>query len=588
MTDARARRTLIAFLVILTLVVFLRLASSARGSTPSGADSGFRSASGPAHPRVAAAGTGPGTAPVAMQIEESGGLLLAASTAHRTLVLRGLQPRSGDLELDWEARVAGDLAARGSGSVMARSGGVSRLVLSIPLPAVERPAGLDLEVRARDAGRLAGEAIFPFTLYPAGARPLADLLAHARVALYDPEGKAAPALASLGLSPEVVRAPENLALYRGDLIVVGPGGFARGREALGPVLAARARSGMPVLILDQPSLPGTLSEDLRLWPSFSVSPETSVLFSAGHPILDGLAGAGGPAYFAAARSGVRPLLPPTRGNFRIVAELRVRSGPALEEGVSLLEFALGSGTIVAAQAALCDDFRSDARARILLANTLAYLLGGPRPMKKTVLYGQSLDDLPACLSALGPRALPAPADLEGVEVLLMPGDWRAPRLRGARGLPPLARVASFLHEGGTVLLLNPQTLVLDFLRGLSGAGVYFEAAPDLFPARDQAGEPGLLQGIGPEDLALLARPGRAEFRLRALPGADGVEPTLIIPGLARYRVGAGTLVALALPDTGDCSLPRISSLLARLLTNLGVPLDPGPGIDPEAITRLSE
>jgi len=587
-SDARARRTLIVFLVILTLVVFLRLASAARGSTPSGAETAIRPASGVPHPR-AAGRLGPATAPIAMQIEESGGLLLAASTAHRTLVLRGLQPRSGDLELDWEARVAGDLAARGTGSVVARSGGVSRLVLSIPLPAVERPAGLELEVRARDAGQLAGEAIFPFTLYPAGAgRPIADLLARARVALYDPEWKAAPALVSLGVAPDEVRAPEDLAFYRGDLIVVGPGGFARGREALGPVLAARARSGMPVLILDQPTLPGTLSEDLRLWPSFSASPETSVLFSAGHPILDGLAGAGGPAYFAASRSGVRPLLPPTRGNFRIVAELRVRSGPALEEGVFLLEFALGAGTVVAAQAALCDDFRSDARARILLANTLAYLLGGPRPMKKTGLYGLSLDDLPACLSGLRPRALPAPAGLEGVEVLLMSGDWRAPRLRGARGLPPLARVASFLHDGGTVLLLNPQTLVLDFLRGLSGAGVYFEAAPELFPARGEAGEPGLLQGIGPEDLALLARPGRAELRLRALPGPDRVEPTLMAPGLACYRVGAGTLVALTLPDTGDCSLPRTSSLLARLLTNLGVPLDPGPGIEPEAITLLNE
>jgi hypothetical protein len=592
MIDARARRAVVIFLLILTLVVLLRAVSTAHGAT-----TGARAVE---RPERRSPGRFPAVTdrnlPVSIQIEETGDLLAGGTTAHRTLLLRGLQPRSGELELDWEARVPAGLAASGRESVSTRSGGSSRIILSIPLPAVQDPVGLELRVRASDAGRLAGEAAFAFTLYPPeGARRMAEILGRSRVALYDPEGKAAATLRSLGLLTVAVNSYEDLTLGRADLIVVGPGGFSRGSEALGPILAARVKSGTPVLILDQPTLPGTLSEDLRLWPSFNRSPETSVVFSPDHPILSGLRGDSGAAYFAATPARIRPLLPPTRGNFRVVAEVRVRTGPSWQEGVELLEFRIGEGTVLVAQASLCADYEADPRARILLANSLAYLLAGRQRLKRTFVYGGSTEDLAACVARLAPRAPRAPADLEGVEVLLVSGDWQAPRLKEARGLPPLARVARFLHEGGTVLLLNPQTLVLDYLRGVSGSNVYFETGAGPGAGTDgvvslagDAGSLTLMQGISADDLVLLKRPGRPEFRLRALPGSSEVRTTLVAPGLARYLVGRGTLVALTLPDASDCSLPRTSSLISRILTNLGVPLDPGPGIDPEAITLLDK
>ena len=80
---------------------------------------------------------------------------------------------------------------------------------------------------------------------------VAARFARSRVALYDPTGTAAPALAALGLRPEIFRTFEGLALFQGDLIVVGPDGFSRGHEALGPILAARVRTGMRLLLLDQ-------------------------------------------------------------------------------------------------------------------------------------------------------------------------------------------------------------------------------------------------------------------------------------------------------------------------------------------------
>lgn len=576
MAAARPRRAVALFLLILTLVVFLRLVSAAEGA----------SLGRPERP-LPEAGRLPAPAPISLQVEEAGDLLVGGGTAHRTLVVRGLRAWSGGLQVNWEARVGGSVTASGRRSISARQGGAARVILSVPLPEVDRPVGVELRVEVTDAGRPAGEAAFPFTLYPAGrGEAIARLLSRARVALYDPEGRAGRALRALGILPEEFASFQGLALYEGDLIVVGPGGFARGREGLGPALAARARSGMRALILEQPTLPGTLSEDLRLWPSFSRSRENAVVLAPAHPLLLGLSRDEGTGFFGASPAWIRPLLPPTRGNFRIIAQERLRSGPSWQEGVRVLEFAIGDGVVLMAQSSLCSDYGRDPRARILLANALAYLLGERPGLKRTFLYGRAVEDLPPCLARLAPRLTAARDGLDKAEVLLVPGDWQAPRLAAASDLPPLADVARFQREGGTVVLLNPQTLVADYLERIAGAPVHFET-----PARDApppGAPPALLQGIAPEDLDLLHRPGRPELRLRPAPGPDGIEALLLVPGIALYRVGRGSLVALALPEADTCAAPRTSSLLARLFTNLGIPLDQPPGIDPAAISLLDE
>lgn len=411
------------------------------------------------------------------------------------------------------------------------------------------------------------------------------LFSRARVALFDPEGKAAPALGALGIQSEIFSTFEGLALYRGDLIVIGPGGFTRGREALGPILAARARSGMRLLLLEQPSLPGTLSEDLRLWPSFARSADSTALFAAHHPVLRGVA-TGRPPAALAGTPRVRPLLPPAHGNFRVIAGIRTRSGTSWQEGVTLLEVPIGRGVVLAAQESLCADFDTDPGARMVLANAVAYLLGERPELKKSYMYGGSPEDLPACLAPLAPPAAIPPRDLEGVEALLVPGDWRAPRLSGMPGLPPLATVARFLRDGGTVVLLNPQPMAADYLRAVTGFPVYFESASPFRPHLDE--DASLFEGISFDDLDPLWREGRPEFRLRGAGTGGAVMPVVIAPGISQYRIGAGTLVALSLPDASDCAAPRTSSLLARLLTNLGIPLDHRPGIDPEAVSRLDE
>jgi hypothetical protein len=531
----------------------------------------------------------PGTERIVLDLEERGDVLVAGTTLRRTLVIAGIGPGARDLEVRWEARAGERVVASGGQGGVAAERGSARCALSIPLPGVSRPTGLDLLVLARAGDRRIGKASFPFTLYPeARGNTVADRLTRSRIALYDPEGRAGPVLSSLGLVVREYSEFEGLRDYEGDLIVIGPGGFTRGREALGPILAGRARGGMPVLLLEQATLPGTLTDGLRLWPSFSRTTETNVMFAPDHPVLRGLETPQVADYLNAAIAGARPLLPPTRGNVRVLAGLRVRSRGRSQDGVGLAEFPLGEGTVLAAQASLCADYHTDPRARILLVNALTYLLGERQPVGRAYLYAGGPEDLPRCLAQLAPRTTRAPPDLAGVRLLLVPGDWQAPRQHSGSGLPPLADVARYLHAGGTLLLLNPQALVTHYLARIVGEPVHFDPAPGLSSGTVSAA-PSLSSStaLSAEDLRMLEVPGRAEFRLRDGAGSGDVEPLLLIAGLARYRVGRGTLVALALPDADACLAPRFSSLLARLLTDLGVPLDAEHGVAQGTLTRLS-
>jgi len=95
----------------------------------------------------------------------------------------------------------------------------------------------------------------------------------------------------------------------------------------------------------------------------------------------------------------------------------------------------------------------------------------------------------------------------------------------------------------------------------------------------------LLQGIASANLDLLGRRGEREFLLRSHRATARFEALFRVSGLSLYRVGRGSLVALAMPRSVDCGSPRAASLLARLLTNLGVPLE---SADPEPGARVTQ
>ena len=266
----------------------------------------------------------PGREPVSVRLREQGEILIASHPARRTLIVNYSGSESTPLGIRWELRIGEAVVGRGADAIDSRQGGEIEIPLLLPLPEIDAPAGLVLavEIGAIDSPLL--RSSFPLTLYP--QEPGLTIVSYfetASIALFDPSGRAGPHLEALGLTVLRMADGAHLRNVAIDLIVIGPGGFARGQEALGPILAERARSGTPILVLDQPSIPGTLTDRLRLWPSFRKGPSTDVLLASQHPVFRGLDGARATGYLAKATPGRRPYLPPTSGNFRILAGTRV-------------------------------------------------------------------------------------------------------------------------------------------------------------------------------------------------------------------------------------------------------------------------
>jgi hypothetical protein len=524
------------------------------------------------------------------RLVERGSFLVTPGCFDRTIALPGGERELGGAELIWQLRIGDAVAAAGRHQVRIAGGDERHVRISVPLPDIAEPAGMVLEVDIERGGRKPLRAVFPFTLYPQETgRAIASLFGQAVISLYDPDDGVREAIETLGMKVVPAGAHADLRGAETDLIVIGPGGFSRGDEALGPILEARARGGTPILILDQPSLPATLTDRLRLWPTFRCGADPDYLLASGHPALRGPSGSQGAAYLASGATLRRPFLPPTRGNFRVLAGMRVRRGAAWQEGVGIVEFPIGQGTVVAAQISLGSDYHRDARARMLLINLLAYLLDDYPQLQRSFLYGAGDEVLPACIADLAPDAPIAPIDLQDVDLLLVPAGWQAPRRRDAAALAPLADVARFLHDGGTVVLIDPQPLVADYLSAILGERVEFEPiARSIHGAGGAVVDEGLplLQGIAAADLELLARPGEREFLLRSHRPTDRLRPLLKVSGLSFYQVGEGALVALAMPQAVDCRSPRAASLLARLFTNLGISLDAPRHGDTPRITHL--
>src|SRR5262249_45455867 len=117
-------------------------------------------------------------------------------------------------------------------------------------------------------------------------------------------------------APGARPAPRDLCVVRGAGPL--PGRPAPGRGGgLCPRRAGGAGGGMRLLLMEQPSLPGPLREDLRLWPSFTRPRGSSALVAWRHPVRRGLASVDAPAGTTPVAFPFRPLLPPTRGNFTV-------------------------------------------------------------------------------------------------------------------------------------------------------------------------------------------------------------------------------------------------------------------------------
>jgi beta-galactosidase len=145
---------------------------------------------------------------------------------------------TGDCE--WSLGTPG--ATTASGKVALATGEQQRIPLKFQLPADLAPGSYDLRARVRFDNGETQEDTLPIHVMARPAAPRAS----AKIALFDPKGDTAKALAAMGVRCATVEAGADLASY--DTLIVGKGALTS--DGLGPDIA-RVREGLKVIVFEQ-------------------------------------------------------------------------------------------------------------------------------------------------------------------------------------------------------------------------------------------------------------------------------------------------------------------------------------------------
>lgn len=493
----------------------------------------------------------------------------SGESVRATLAISGLPP--GAASAAW--KLLAGRAAVGSGEAAGeRVGeGEATVIVDLRFPEVARPVELSWAVRVFAGGQPAGEAVFPFRVYPRDlSGRLRAILSPRRPGVYDPKGGLAGLLDSLGVEFTLLGSPQALRAFRGGVLLVGPGAFSSPRESFFSLLEEAGVES--VLVLEQAVFPGDLPLELEAVDPLP-APGGPVLPAApGHPALAGLEAEDLPP------AAGRPLKKPGRGNYRSLLDPGPGS-PAIGGPFSLVLEALpGRKRLVFCQIPLVEAAGRDPGAGLLLAALAGYLPAGrEEPEPVFVIGGPGEGEEEFCRE----MGLPEP------RLSLPPeGYRRAVVFAGRRTVAALAGkeeetaggLAALAVSGGRLLVLGLEPESLDFWWPLLPEGLELEElpSPDFGAPRDP-----LFWGISPADWEeCLGRAAAAGLPLYGLRGGDlrPVAPPLV----AKAVQGAGSVAVCQYPFHRLSGEPAAAAAAAQFLSNFRLDRGPGPAERQEA------
>lgn len=447
----------------------------------------------------------------------------------------------------------------------------TRLAFTAPAVAAATRATLTLQLRS-PAGDGAPRS-FPVSIHPRQALAFpAD-----GVALFDPAGTTAEALARLGWRPPRLARPDAAALKDLRLLVVGEdAGADPALVAAGAAVQAFVNGGGAVLALRQtaidPAWAGT---------AFQVTAKrTSQPFirAANHPVLAGLRDADlhfwGPDHLVSSGD----LLKPAAGDFTCLTDAAL--GRAGQDYVQLLDWRSGDGRLVLCQLALAPRLGRQPVADLLLARLAGWAATDRHGHRPAVVASEPGSPVRRALRAAG--LVEAARD-----------DGAAPLVVDAARTPAAGEVAAWrsrLERGGRVLVHGVAPASAGWVSELVGRPVRLLSnhMADWRGRALRVGTPALLDGVAAADL--FWRKSSAWENLSATFCTDdyildrlydhvllveGGEPLTYPALLVQVAVGRGTALLDTTRWESDEALiaPTARRLAATLCANLGARLE---------------
>ena len=432
--------------------------------------------------------------------------------------------------------------------------------LGLPSVAVRSEFLLKAEFIPKEGDAVTAE--FPLEVFP---RPEKAPLLRAKLYVFDPEGKLAPALTRLGYAFQPLKDLNDLP--EKGILVIGRRGLKLSRTV--PDFNALASSGLNILILEQEATasPELMKRRIR----------TAFINAAGHPALRGFADRdfthwGGnrsilPAYAETgegqgwADNGNANMLAglvfrrPAHGSYRSL----LASGFDLFQ-TPLLEYFGRKGSWIGCQLEMTERLGTDPVPTILLANLLSYLDTRGEFRSGTAFFGGEKGRAFLDRMKVGYTAVPTPAGIRNFGALIIADpDWK--ELEKYR-----FEIADFVYRGGRLYYLHGggdfSSTWLPFALGIGEV--------EARQAQRRSDSPDSLWRCGWDNNDLYWHDSR---KLQAFTGVAGQDDSVSPAVLVRRKYGSGEFILTTLRPELFGETPaagKTCRLLSALLASGGV------------------
>ncbi len=466
---------------------------------------------------------------------------------------------------------------------------LKREKIALSLPKVDAQRAYTLELALKDGAATCASTVLPITVYPSATSSFLTSLFSSdnglkvsvknRVAVFDPAGKTAKALAQILTTFTNVNELDRDTLSHADLLVIGEEQPADSLTKYKDVVADFAKAGGTVLILRQSQHPQILPAQTVM---SSRQPSINFSFRSTHPLLRDISADELSYWNPGHKTGSMYYQKPKSGNVRVVVEA---GGPKGLDYAGLLEFPCGKGSIICAQLDLVENYAANPVARKLWDNIIRFSEAPKEACAKAGFIGDPSGPTAKFLARLGTQ----------FDVVTLPLNTTAgrPILLDASTPPDAAcvkQLREFVDAGGALAVFNVTPESRNAVAEICGKQITLDNyTPTAWQGRAVRGAPSpLTAGVTNYELFWRDRPETEDYAqcfhstntVQAPIGTMTIEaqdsaPVLFPSYLACPQRGKGKILLCNLNLT--CEEKSVKDHAKRigstLLTNLGVELE---------------
>jgi len=486
-------------------------------------------------------------ASVSLSMGESGHNFFAKEEVTRTLFICNEMLEPKDITVRWKTSVFSAVIQEGEEKIELRELQGKTIQLTLEMPEVKQRSPITLKVQVICDGKLEAEKQWDCSVFPQNiSDTIKNILKNKKLGLIDSSGEIKQIFDEFEIPFIPITNQLSIGAFHGDLIIIGPEEDPRMMLTLLSSIENKVADGTSVISF-QEKMDMEDESDIPI-PLTNISPlpldiKNITILSPNHPVFTGLTGDNFNNWREDGVVTRFPLIKPTKGNFRVLAEADLSTA-------AILELISGEGKFIFCQLEVIDKFWEEPIVQKLFENIIRYALIKQEPLQSAVIYGNPEIDIMKILNSLS-----IAQDITGKsDIIIICLGKETDDTPKKEPMPP--HIKETIEKGGTILIFASFPNAVDFL-GIKKNIKQMKVAPigqqriyyrhEEIIALDKKNP--LLMGINENEIDLLMRRGK----------------------MYKFQLDNADIVVCQ--SSFDEDNPVSLRIISQLLTNLGIKIE---------------